>query len=110
MRTYNVQINPELASLDLGYAKLVHTQHAKKRSLERGIELPQTLKLGAGSVVELEAEGRKIKKVVVRFRMTEQLDAVYVLWNQFGDLWTVLSCYTNSVNDNHSTLRLGRVA
>lgn len=110
MQIYNVAINPELAQMSLGSLKVQATRHAELRAIERAIKLPIILNISAGSIVELEAQGKQIKKIVARFaRPNSNIDEVYVLVPHFGTLWTILTCYTNSRDDQHSTLNLNRL-
>ncbi len=102
---YNIAINPELSKLELGEMKLIATQHAKERANARGIRLPLVIDSTTGRIVEIEANGNHIFKVVLRVNKGRH-DDCYVLAHDWRNLWSILTCYENDSNDKHSTLSL----
>ncbi len=110
MKVYNVAINPELAEMSFGTLRLLPTAHAKQRAWEKGVDLPLIMVVGKGSIVELEALGKTVKKLVVRFQTEGTHDNVYVLYHQFGNLWSILTVWQNHRDDCHSTLKMAKRA
>lgn len=104
---YNIAINPELVKLELGQIKLIPTQHAKERAAARGIKLPMIINSTTGRIVEVEANGKRIFKVVLRVNKGRH-DDCYVLAHNWGNLWSILTCYENDTRDKHSTISLKR--
>lgn len=86
---------------------LAWTRHADKaRTDDRYAEVPRfdTLPLQAFEVIEVETEGRRVTKIVVRGHMTKTLDAVFVLIPNGDRPWTVKTVWINERNDVHGTL------
>lgn len=110
MQRYNIALNPELSLLELGTIALTSTNHARHRAAERAIPLPTGMNIFKGSVVELEAEGKVLNKIIVRVSESKNslYDLVYVLGRTRGTEWSIISCYKNLKTDNHISLNLTR--
>jgi hypothetical protein len=109
MNRLNVATTPQLRKLELGRVFIRATLHAKEQAARRHIYIPDVLLINAGSVVELEHEGKQILKLVVRKRDVSGIDNVYVLARDVSDIWQVLTCYINGSDDNHQTLNFQRI-
>lgn len=109
MNRLNSATTPQLKQLDLGRVAIQATLHAKEQAARRHVYIPTTLLINAGSIVELEHEGKQILKLVVRKRDVSGLDNIYVLARDVTDTWIVLTCYINKSDDNHSTLNFSRI-
>ena len=111
---YNIQQRPELAKIDLGTVAISYTKHARKRSEEKMIWLPNEVKI-SGNVVEMETNNQtgKPRKIIVRISHDSQYDLVIALVPADevtrGKLLAT-TVWLNHKNDNHKTLRKSRVA
>lgn len=109
MRRLNIQTHPELADTAFPARPVTYTRHAKDRALTKGVTLSKSIYISAGDVVELELDGRRLTKLVVRQSMTERVDRVLVLMPN-GEGWTCVTVWTNHKNDNHATLNRTRLS
>jgi hypothetical protein len=83
---------------------LLYTDHAIKEANLDGIKsLPQTVTLENGTLIELNYN-RQYTRYVYRFSYSNKDDIVMVLSAEKPEFWTVVTCWTNSVKDRHSTL------
>jgi len=109
MRRLNIQTHPELKTLSFAARAVVYTKHAKERALTKGIQLPRSLHISPGDIVELELIGCRATKLVVRQAMTERVDRVLVLVPN-GEGWTCVTVWTNKKTDTHATLDRARIS
>jgi len=109
MRRLNIQTHPELKTLSFAARAVVYTKHAKERALTKGIQLPRSLHISPGDIVELELIGGRATKLVVRQAMTERVDRVLVLVPN-GEGWTCVTVWTNKKTDTHATLDRARIS
>jgi hypothetical protein len=89
---------------------LVFTKHASQRAIEKAILAPQSIEIQTGEVVEAELEGSRITKLVVRRAMNKDKDLVLVLVPKDVNTWMVVTCWLNSKDDTHKTLRKERIS
>jgi len=109
MQRLNAATTPALRTMTLHASPLVWTQHAAERAELKGVPLHRALHVPAGGIVEVElGDQDKLTKVVCRVQHTATHDAVYVLVPR-GSGWLVVTSWTNSVTDTHSTLRTERL-
>ena len=109
----NVQLNPELANIELGEIKLEYTNHAKNQLIKRNINYMQFINIVKGSVVETEQDSKtkKTNKLVVRVPYDNYTDKVYVLVEgKYNQQLRVLTVWLNQRNDKHTTLNVTRLA
>jgi hypothetical protein len=112
MQRLNVQTHPELAALSLPTQHLRWTRHATEQAVAKRLALrPQDLRITAGMVVEAELQAGTVSKLVVRWHMTPETDAVLVLvpTGPASNECTVVTCWTNTRQDTHRSLRLERL-
>ena len=110
MERLNVQTHPKLADLTCVRKFLVFTKHASQRAIEKAILAPQSIEIQTGEVVEAELEGSRITKLVVRRAMNKDKDLVLVLVPKDVNTWMVVTCWLNSKDDTHKTLRKERIS
>lgn len=111
MQRYNIQVHPQLAQMSLGYVPLNWTKHAIERALIKGVPVKKFAIISAGTIVEVEAEGRQLLKVVARLRFDEGKDIILVLTPRVDNFnWTVVTTWLNMVGDDHNTLNLQRIS
>ena len=110
MQRLNIQTHPKLAELTCIRKSLVFTKHASERAVEKAILAPQSIEIAAGEVVEAELEGSRITKLVVRRAMDGTRDLVLVLVPKDAGTWMVVTCWLNSNQDTHKTLRKDRIS
>lgn len=109
----NRKTHPQLAKFEIGRVITHATIHAISQAATRNMNVPGSLYISAGSVVELEARGREIIKLVCRFRDVAGIDNVYVIRPVSDNVWLIITMYVNQTWDNHETLdmnRLGRIS
>ena len=113
MTTYNVQQYPELKSIELGHISLCYSNHSKHRASERCLELPESVLISRGSVVEIEKRGnaKAISKLVVRTSYNGELDLILVLVprseRELGQgILSVKTLWLNRKDDKHETLNI----
>jgi hypothetical protein len=90
-------------------ATLDYANHAleESRADRYGIaELPGSLEIQSGDVVEVEVRGGSPVKAVVRFPYDEKLDLVLVLLPRTAARYFVKTVWFNQLSDKHRTLRL----
>lgn len=109
MRRLNIQTHPELKTLSFSGRPVTYTRHAKERALGKGVTLSKSIYISAGDIVELELDGRRLTKLVVRQAMNASVDRVMVLVPN-GDGWTCVTVWTNHKNDTHATLNRARIS
>ena len=109
MRRLNIQTHPELADIAFPARSVTYTRHAKDRALTKGVTLSKSIYISAGDVVELELDGRRLTKLVVRQSMDAHLDRVLVLVPN-GEGWTCVTAWTNKKTDTHATLDRARIS
>lgn len=70
--------------------------------------LPQVIALDLNQcrIIEVGVEGKRIRKIVVRTDLDDDLDMVFVLIP--GPEWTVKTVWANRKNDSHRTLDRNR--
>jgi len=95
MTTINILTAPQLAKLDLGVATIAKTAHASQRAEARHMNVPNTLILNAGSIIEMEHTGREIVSIVVRKIDVCGLHNIYVLANRDKGNWALITCYVD---------------
>lgn len=106
----NIQLNPELANIQIGEVKLRYGNHARLKAEKRGIGLPNRFNICKGSVVECElTDTDKVTKLVVRGPYNSQQDIVLVLIRGGMDYLFVKTVWLNHTDDNHSTLKLNLI-
>ena len=110
MQRLNIQTHPKLAELTCIRKSLVFTKHASERAVEKAILAPRSIEIAAGEVVEAELEGSRITKLVVRRAMDGTRDLVLVLVPKDAGTWMVVTCWLNSNQDTHKTLRKDRIS
>lgn len=110
MERLNIATHPKLAELTCIRKSLVFTKHASERAIEKAILAPQSIEIAAGEVVEAELEGSRITKLVVRRAMNQDKDLVLVLVPKDKETWMVVTCWLNSKDDTHKTLRKERIS
>lgn len=107
----NIATHPELGSLSLGTVGLEYSRHAVLRANERNFALAGgSVLLPAGSIVEIEREGNRTTKLVVRVSSTPVYDLVLVLAPKAPGLFFVKTAWLNKKTDKHATLRLDRLS
>lgn len=62
------------------------------------------LDLEVCDTIEVELEGSKVKKLVLRAQWNDDLDAIYVVIPNGRNPWTVKTVWFNMRNDLHKTL------
>lgn len=110
MKRYNIATHPVLGQMRCDSKAVRCSNHASMKAMERGILIPASITINAGDVVECEAEGKTLTKLVVRkgIPKTEQ-DVVLVLVPKDTE-WLVVTCWTNHKNDKHTTLDTTRLS
>ena len=105
----NVQLNPELAQIELGKVKLTYSKHALEQMEKRGIILLPSIEIIKGSVVEMELNPTNMKctKILARLGYTAEYDQVFVLRPDLPYL-KVVTMWLNHVDDVHLTLGLAK--
>ena len=109
----NVATSPELKRMSLGRVSVSWSRHAIERALVKEVAMLGVIDVAAGCIVELEYEGKRVTKLVVRLSGDGEYDSVLVIVPRGARDWHVVTCWTNHKNDLHSTLnkeRLGKVA
>lgn len=110
LKRFNISTHPDLCKFSLPILHVRPTAHAVKRAEEKGISIPDYLKVD-GFVVELESYGRTVTKLVIRIPQSHGWDFVYVLApNVIDKCWTLVTCWKNHESDQHSTLDLKRIS
>lgn len=105
----NIATHTELAKFTLPLPiSLVPSKHAAERAKAKGVLLPDYLKVG-GNVVELETEGGRLSKLVLRIR-GGSADSIYVVVPLPTKQWLIVTCWTNASDDNHATLNKERMS
>ena len=88
---------------------LTFSRHAKMECLHDKRELifpPLEVNISPSNIVEVDAEGRVINKVLVRFPYSDKSDLLMALIPEPAvNMAHVKTCWLNDVNDNHATLR-----
>lgn len=110
MKRYNVQTHPKLRQICCESRALHFTKHASERAIQKQVFVPSSIEIHAGEVVELEVEGNKATKLVVRRALNVTHDFVLVLVPRNANSWTVVTCWLNKKTDTHSTLDTGRLS
>jgi hypothetical protein len=110
MERLNIATHPKLAELTCIRKALVFTKHASERAIEKQVLAPRSIEIQAGEVVEAELEGSRITKLVVRRAMNQDKDLVLVLVPKDKETWMVVTCWLNSKDDTHKTLKKGRLS
>ena len=108
MDLYHVDIRlPDGFKLPARRVELAWTNHAKKAcSNDRYGDIQQfsSIPLQVFKTIEVGVENNRVVKVVVRGRMTKDLDLVLVLIPNIDRPWTVKTVWINERNDLHKTL------
>jgi hypothetical protein len=89
-----------------------YSQHAIRESQSDRygqVSLPTVVDMSQVEVVEVEAEDKILSKVVFRVPQGEGNHAVYVGIPQKGGFF-VKTTWINRADDNHATLRKGRLS
>lgn len=111
MELYHADIRlPEGFRLPNRVVNLYWTRHAEAaRTNDRYGFIPPipVLDLGQCNTVEVELDGRRVNKVVVRTPFDTYNDLVLVLIPGVG-AWTVKTVWFNRANDTHKTLDRAR--
>lgn len=84
------------------------TQHAERERNDRYGQIPKvdSLPLSVFKPIEVETQGNKVVKLVVRGHLTKDLDAVFVLIP--GPQYRVKTVWINQRDDTHCTLDRSR--
>jgi hypothetical protein len=89
---------------------LSYTQHARQAAKNDRYgepeDLPETVSILPGQVIELEIAGGRLQKLVVRIPYDSEVDLCLVLSLE-TERASVKTLWLNLVTDNHSTLRRG---
>ena len=109
MQRLNVALDSRLKALTWTSRPLLKTRHAKERAASKGVQLPDTLTIAAGMVVELERDFGNLTKLVVRFPLDSKRDMVLVLVPADSS-WLVVTAWTNTKADTHRTLNKARLS
>jgi hypothetical protein len=102
---------PEGFRLPVQTVALDWTRHARQAAInDRYGTIPfwDTLDLGETEVIEVGLTGRKVEKVVLRTRLDNHYDVIYVLIPNGSRPWTVKTVWLNSRRDLHRTLDRSR--
>lgn len=91
---------------------LAYSNHARRAaSADRygdvGRRLPRVLQVANAQVVEVEADGDRLLKVVYRLQLDDRLDLCLVVcppWHPALTEWTVKTVWLNEHADQHRTL------
>lgn len=105
----NIATSPELGQMSLGLLSLAWTRHAQERTIQKNVNYVSHMTVSAGDIVELESDGSRVTKVVVRLAGSSR-DHVYVLVPKTRTHWLVVTCWTNRKDDTHKTLKLERLS
>ena len=109
MKRLNAATHPQVSDLNLGTVSLNPSKHALERAEIKGVNIPAYLNIGKRMIVEMELEGSKVTKLVVRYP-DEDNDTILVIVPLSKTVWKVLTVWTNASDDNHSTLNKGRLS
>lgn len=111
MKRLNVQTSPELASMGLNCPEIAWSIHATERAVQKGVRCLYQAEFKPGSIVEVEVEGKKLLKAVIRVNnpVDTRMDDVLVLRPICQDRWLVVSCWQNKKTDTHRTLDKSRI-
>jgi hypothetical protein len=88
----------------------IYSGHARRAAMTDRygiIELPETLPLRCGRVIEVGIIGRRVSKILFRLPYDDVLDMCVVL---IPGSWVAKTCWFNERNDAHSTLDRARYA
>ncbi len=92
--------------INLKYTR--HALYACNNDRYGSIPVFESIPLEKFRVVEFEAEGQDVHKIVVRGRFNDDLDCVFVLIP--GNTYVVKTVWFNKASDNHDTLNASRYA
>lgn len=81
---------------------LAWTFHARERAERKRVRQITAVPWKHFDIVEIEVNGVEVEKWVIRIYHKTHFDVYVIL--KCGDEFKVITCWRNSINDNHSTL------
>jgi hypothetical protein len=106
----NIATHPEVRGLKLPKgAQVIMSRHAQER-FNTKVAAGTVYSLDRGQVVEVEIDGKRIHKIVLRVATNTRYDLVFALVHKGGAQWLCTTVWPNHINDNHATLKTERLA
>lgn len=101
---YHKDITPWIRYISRGRVELNYSRHTALKAQERGLPLPAAMVIES-NVIEAELDDvGDVLKLVVRLRWTESDDLCVVVREQPFGSWLVVTMWSNSRTDMHTTL------
>lgn len=93
---------------------LAYTRHALREAVQDKLgtltHAPRSVRFIDDEVIEIETTNGAVTKLVIRTQYDDRRDLILVLRNMQDGAATVITLWTNAVDDNHNTLDKSKYA